>query len=120
MYSIMIRGHIGTKKNGKVAMGGYVVTTRVSKQELAGLIFQARSEFKKLGLPTFEKLKDLRYRFYVRDGRSDVDGKIGTLQDCLVQGGVVRNDSIARIPRFSAEAIIVPKGEEERVVVEFC
>lgn len=54
--------------------------------------------------------------FYVLDGRGDIDNKYTTLQDCLVRAGVIKGDTIARIPGFSAQAEIISEGEESVIV----
>jgi Holliday junction resolvase RusA-like endonuclease len=110
---LFIRGHISTKKNGKMAWGGKVVTTRISKQELDALILQVKSQWKAEPL---EYTKHLRVTFHVRDGRGDLDGKYTTLQDVLVKAGVLKNDSIARVNAYSVLAHVDPNVEEGATV----
>jgi hypothetical protein len=112
---LLIRGHIATKKNGKMSWGGKVVTTRISKRELDALILQVKSQWRSEPL---EETKHLHAKFYVRDGRGDLDGKYTTLQDVLVKAGVIRNDSIARLRAFSAEAAMLHKDADEWTEVE--
>jgi hypothetical protein len=107
--TLRVQGHLATKKNGKMAWGGKVVTTRISKAETDSFVLQLRSQWHA------EPLEDVRFlkaTFTVRDGRGDLDGKYSTLQDLLVKARVIRNDSIARIRSFSAEAVINPQAEE--------
>ena len=110
--TLTLLGHVATKKNGKAAFNGRVVQTRAKKADLDSLILQARQQWG--GRPPLQKAK-IQALFFVRDGRGDLDGKYTTLQDVLVKAGVIRNDSIARLPGFKADAIIDP---HERVIVD--
>lgn len=109
--TLTLLGHVATKKNGKAAFNGRVVQTRAKKADLDSLILQARQQWG--GRPPMETAC-ISAAFFVRDGRSDLDGKYTTLQDVLVKAGVLRNDSIARVKSFGACAKIDPN---ERVVV---
>ena len=65
--------------------------------------------------PAIEHPAAIRATFFVRDGRADLDSKYTSIQDVLVKARVIRNDSIARVRKFSCEAHI---DAHERVQVE--
>lgn len=110
-----LQGHVPSKKNRYryTARGGYM--PKDVRSELASLELQARSQWKQATLESAV----IGAVFYVRDGASDLDNKFVALQDCLVSAGVIRNDSIKRVKRISAEAVIIKGGDEyTEVVVE--
>jgi Holliday junction resolvase RusA-like endonuclease len=111
-HKITLLGRVPTKKNGKKAFGRRVVIDPAIKSEIAFLTLQVRSQWKREPV----ERAAVAALFHVSDGRSDLDGKLTTILDCLVQGGALRNDSIARVKTLAAEAIIDPEGE--RVVIE--
>lgn len=60
----------------------------------------------------------LKMRFYVNNGRADLDAKVTTALDCLVKAGVIRNDSIAHLKHFEAEAILTARDDRCEIEVE--
>jgi Holliday junction resolvase RusA-like endonuclease len=95
-----------------MSWGGRVVINREIKAQVELLEWRAREKW--TGREPIAKAR-VAAKFFVRDGRGDLDGKYTTLQDVLVNAGVLRNDSIARLKGFSCEAEIDPN---ERVEVE--
>lgn len=104
-----IRGHIPAKKNTWRPKPGGVYQRKDVRAEMDGVILQIKSQWKCAPL---EETAFLKLAFTVPNGKSDLDNRATTVIDCLVKAGVVKNDSIARINSFSAEATINPKAEE--------
>ena len=103
LHEIVLDGHCPTKKNNyRIANRGLRVEDE-TKAYIDWLLIQARRQW--IGRKPIESAT-IKARFYVRDGRADLDGKFTTVQDVLVKAGVLRNDSIARLRRIEAEAII--------------
>jgi hypothetical protein len=115
LHRILLAGHVPTKKNGKRAWAGRVVIDPAVRGHIDALVYQARGIWR--ARPPIEKARMIRAIFGVRDGRGDLDGKWTTLLDCLVRARVIRNDSIARLPRHITEARIINPGNEEWVEV---
>jgi hypothetical protein len=107
-HQLEFKGHIPSKKNSKRAFRGRVMIDPEIQVIIVGLKLQAQAMWKG---PAIERAS-LRAVFYVRDGKCDLDGKFTTIQDVLVQCRVIVNDSIARVPRTSQEAIVVEDGQE--------
>jgi hypothetical protein len=107
-HQLTFQGHVPSKKNGKKAWGGRVIIDPEIQAIVSGLNLQAQAMWKRAPV----ERASLRAVFYVRDGRCDLDGKFTTIQDVLVQCRVIVNDSIARVPRTSQEAIVVEDGRE--------
>jgi hypothetical protein len=99
---IEICGHCPTKKNGKKAWNGRVITDPEIRAFVQALEWRAVAAWG--GRAPLEKAV-VRMKFHVRDGRADADGKYTTMQDVLVKAKILRNDSIARVRRgtFAAE-----------------
>ena len=113
-HKLLFRGHVPSKKNGKKAWRGRVIIDREIHEIVNGLKFQAQAMWQQAPI----ERAAIRAVFYVRDGKCDLDGKFTTLQDVLVQSGVLRNDSIARVPRTSQEAVVVEDGQQEWCLIE--
>lgn len=107
-HQLTFRGHVPSKKNSKRAWKGRVMIDPEIQVIVRGLEMQARFAWKREPI----ERASIRAVFYVRDGCCDLDGKFTTLQDVLVKGGVIVNDSIARVPRTSQEAVVVEDGRE--------
>lgn len=105
---ITLQGRVPSKKNAYryTSRGGYIPAQIAS--ELLSLQVQARAQWRQ---PTLESAV-IGAVFYVKDGASDLDNKLTAAIDVLVKAGVIRNDSIKRVKRISAEAVIVKDGEE--------
>ena len=107
MHLLTLRfiGHVPVKKNNlrRGARGGVFIQSAVSG-DINSLLFQAREQWN-VRQP-IETVADIDATFEVLDGRSDLDGKYTTIQDVLVKARVLRNDSIARIRKFRAVAVI--------------
>ena len=113
-HTLTLLGGVPCKKNGYKPFGRRVVIDPAIRSEIAFLTLQVRGQWHKAPVERAE----VRARFHVRNGRADLDGKLTTLLDCLVQGGALRNDSIARLKVLSAEAVIDPEGESVEVEIE--
>lgn len=112
IFKLSVAGHCPTKKNGYSPAGANRVRIRSGIAEhLPNLLAQIRYQWQ---ADPIEYAK-VSMTFYVRDGRADLDGKFTTMLDLLVKGGVLKNDSIARIRSISAEAVI---SEHEHVEIE--
>jgi len=110
-HRLMLVGHCPTKKNAKHAWKGRVIIDPAIKAQVQVLEWRARSIWgARKPLPS----AIVHARFFVRDGRADLDGKYTTIQDVLVKAGVLANDSIARIKRVSMAA---EYDENERVEI---
>lgn len=96
IYTVTIAGHVPAKKNGKHAWKGRVVIDPAARSEADWLTLQLRRWWGRREPIGF--VNRLGCLCSVRDGRSDLDGKFTTIQDCLVEAGVLVNDSIARVP----------------------
>jgi hypothetical protein len=107
-HQLKFHGHVPSKKNGKHAWGGRVIIDREIHEIVNGLKLQAQAMWKRAPV----ERASLRAVFYVRNGKCDLDGKFTTIQDVLVQSDVIVNDSIARVPRTSQEAVVVEDGRE--------
>lgn len=106
---IKIRGHVPAKKDNLRPRRGGLYNDPAVQAEINGIVLQIKGQWR---LPPLEETAFLRLVVTVPDGRTDLDSKYVTIQDCLVVAGVVKNDSIARINAFSAEARIDPTAEE--------
>ena len=91
---------------------GYYLDPLHSAQ-IEALMWQARKQW--TGKEAIESPQRIAAQFFVPNGRSDLDSKYTTIQDVLVKARVIRNDSIARVKKFSAEAEI---ASEEQAVIE--
>ena len=117
-YTLELRGSVPCKKNrwhrGK---GGMYFDEPEAKRGniqalIDALILQSRTQWNGQAVRPIERTELISAVFTVKDGRSDLDGKWTTLQDILVKAGVLRNDSIARVPHTEQQALIRPDEEE--------
>lgn len=113
IHTATITGHVPCKKNGKHSWKGRVVIDPKARAEVDALTWQLRAWWG--GRDPIDRVEKIEASFLVRSGRSDLDGKYTTIQDCLVDAGVLANDSISRIPAFSCRAYCV--GGVEKVTI---
>lgn len=114
IYTASITGHVPAKKNGKHSYKGRVVIDAKARAEANWLTCQLRRWWGRK--PALEAVSNIDIDFHVRSGRADLDGKYTTVQDCLVEAGVLVNDSIARVPEFGCCALVVKGDFEESVI----
>lgn len=98
MVVIPIRGHVAGKKNGKIAVGGRVIATRVSKRELEDLQLQVRVGWRR---EPANRIR-LAVRFYLTALRGDLDNKLTTILDGI-KGIVVVDDSVSHVVAIQAD-----------------
>jgi len=115
IYTVTITGHVPCKKNGKHSWKGRVVIDPAARSAADWLTLQLRSWWG--SREPLEKVQRIEAVFNVRDGRSDLDGKYTTIQDCLVAAGVLANDSIARVPQFACGAFQGKGGESVTISI---
>jgi Holliday junction resolvase RusA-like endonuclease len=109
---LRLHGHCPTKKNNyRRSKHGGMYKPKEINALLGPLQLQIQAAWK---LPPLNTAK-LDMTFYVRDGRSDLDGKQTSIIDLLVNAGVIVNDSIAHIQHIAAHAAIT--GGEESVEI---
>ena len=82
------------------------------EQEIDSLLLQARSQWKRPPA----KHPAIIVTFHVRDARGDLDNKYSTLQDVLVDAGVLRNDNVKHLPGPIGFRGVVDKANERTVV----
>jgi hypothetical protein len=92
-WSLVLFGKVPSKKNSRGMGKGRVFVKDEDKAVIDSLIWQARTIWS--GAPAIKP--SIEACFVVRDGRSDMDNKWTTVQDCLVKAGVLKNDSIAQL-----------------------
>ncbi len=114
IHTVTITGHVPAKKNGKHSYRGRVVIDPAARAEADWLTLQLRQWWGRR--PALESVRSIDIDFHVRSGRADLDGKYTTVQDCLVEAGVLVNDSIARVPEFGCCAVVVKGDFEESVI----
>lgn len=100
-HSIAIKGRVPAKKNNWRPRKGGGIYCSVD-HDLDPLLFQVQSQWKRKPL----ERAIVSAVFTVPNGKADLDNMYTTLQDLLVKGGVIRNDSIARVAAFSAKAVV--------------
>ena len=114
-HRLTIKGHVPSKKNlWKRRRGGGLYIASADAKELESLLWQVKGQWSwgPLHRPS------IYARFFVLDGRSDLDNKWTAVQDVLVAAGVLTNDSIASLPGpITTEAILTDPGHE-RVEIE--
>jgi Holliday junction resolvase RusA-like endonuclease len=113
-YRLEFRGPVPSKKNRlRRSRNGGIFREAGATEEINELLRQASLQWKRK--PPIEHVVGIAATFYVRNGKADADNKYTTLQDVLVKAGVIRNDSIARVPAFS---VSTERADEERTEVE--
>lgn len=113
-YKLRLVGHVPSKKNlYRRKRGGGMYKTRETNALLVPLLLQIKAAWKRPPL----KRASIHTIFYVQDGRSDLDNKFQAIQDLLVSGGVLENDSIARVRHISARAVVVTDEEAVDVIL---
>ena len=115
-FTLELRGPVPAKKNRlRVSRrrGHYADGVKAA---LDSLRLQAQSAWR--GREPLESVFCIDVVFLVRDGRADADGKYTTVQDVLVKAGVLRNDSIARVPAFSVHTVRTVGDEMSLVSLE--
>lgn len=118
--TIILRGHIPAKKNNWRFWKGSVIVDRGQQALMDPLVLSAMSQWRRNGqqLAPIER-PAINATFHVRDGRGDLDNKWTTVQDLLVQAGVLPNDSIARLPGpITLRAFIDPDERVEITIME--
>jgi Holliday junction resolvase RusA-like endonuclease len=114
-HRLLFKGPVPGKKDSmhpRKDRKGYYLDP-IHAAQIEALMWQARKQW--TGKEPIEKPQRIATHFFVLNGRSDLDSKYTTIQDVLVKARVIRNDSIARVKKFSAEAEIAP---DEQVVIE--
>ena len=114
MPTITLLGHCPTKKNAYMrSRNGRMYRRADIAAAIDALTLQAQSQWR------CEPLAEatVRAKFYVRDGRGDLDGKLTTVLDILVKAGVIRNDSIARLKDIRASVAAIRPDEAVEVQV---
>ena len=116
---ITLEGHIPSKKNSySLGKNGGMFKNKELLAALSSLEWQAKAQYRALGrFSPIEYPRSISATFYVADGRSDLDNKYVALQDVLVSAGVIVNDSIARVRRIEAVAIVT-SDKRERTEIE--
>jgi len=115
IHTLVLLGHMPSKKNNlrpRFGKGRGLMNSREVTAIIQGFEIQARAAWR--GKPTIERAK-ISATFCVPNGFGDLDGKYTTLQDVLVKAGVIRNDTIARVPAHMVDHVI---GDDEGVSVE--
>jgi Holliday junction resolvase RusA-like endonuclease len=117
IYEIVIGGHISSKKNelrfnGHTGRPYYPPETRANMDEINEQVIRQWTDFRANGDFARQPLTHpaLGFTFYVQTTRSDRDNKLSTLMDCLVAGGVLKDDSI----EDSNELILIGKAYKQR------
>lgn len=111
-YSLSISGPVPSKKNRYrySQRGGYVPAEIAQQLEtLAWELYRQWGNRKPI------EYASVFVRFFVPDGKADLDNKYTAVQDLLVKAGVLRNDSISRVRSFACEAVI---ASSERALIE--
>ena len=115
-YALELRGAVPSKKNRlRVSRKGGRYADGV-RGALDSLRLQAQAAWR--GQEPLERVSCIDVVFLVRDGRADADGKYTAVQDVLVKAGVLRNDSIARVPAFSVRAVLTAGDEMSLISLE--
>jgi len=110
---LTLQGPIPNKKNlWKIGKGGMYLDSAV-KAQIEALTWQAKSQWKRA--PAVHP--DMDVEFFVKDGRSDRDNKLGCLLDVLQEAGVLKNDNVAN---FNGTLVVHPAviGSKEGVIVD--
>jgi Holliday junction resolvase RusA-like endonuclease len=96
-------GHVPSKKNAKHAWRGRVVMDPKIRAAVTALSWQAREQWQ--AKRPIEFCSTIRFHFRVANRRGDLDGKVTTILDVLVEAGVLKDDNSMRVPSFTAQAI---------------
>lgn len=109
-----LRGTVPNKKNlWQPRKGGGMFLDAAIKAQINALIVQARKQWRR---PPIEH-PDMDIEFFVLNGRSDRDNKLGCLLDVLQEAGVLVNDNVSR---SNGVMVVWPAvvGKVEGVIVD--
>ncbi len=111
---LTLQGPVPNKKNlWRPRKGGGMFLDEDVKSKITALTVQARRQWRR---PPLEH-PDMDVEFFVLDGRSDRDNKLGCLLDVLQDAGVIKNDNVTN---FNGTLVIHPAivGRQEGVIVD--
>lgn len=114
VFRLTLRGPVPNKKNlWQPRKGGGMFLDQDVKSKIEWLTLQARQQWNR---PAVEH-PDMDVEFFVLDGRSDRDNKLGCILDVLQDAGVLVNDNVSR---FNGTLVIHPAvvGDKEGVIVD--
>lgn len=119
---LRIRGSVPNKKDrlrpGRP--GQKMHYDRGDSAAMAAIVHQMRSTYGQWRPHYPPEHSDISVRLFVRNRRGDRDGKLAVLLDCMVQAGVLRNDSIARCNgRIVIEPAEVRQEEGAEIVISW-
>jgi Holliday junction resolvase RusA-like endonuclease len=97
LAAFQIEGPIPSKKNEKNAWGGRVVVDRDVKQRCSDLTWDLRSQW--VGRLPLDRVFVV-YRLSVATDRQDADNMATTLQDCMVNAGILSDDNTKHLRQF--------------------
>lgn len=105
---LILFGHVPSKKNAYRSHGKRRFKDPVILKQIEKLNQQIKDQVDRIELSN----PMIRAQFVVRDFRGDLDNKWTTIQDCLVEMGVLKNDSMAHVRNFNVTGT---KGKREHV-----
>lgn len=96
MVELIVAGHVCSKKNQlKLTRSGHGYYDAQTRANIDGITTQLRAQWRDRDLPRPPLAHPaIAVIFYVTTTNSDRDNKWTTLQDCLVDAGVLKGDSI--------------------------